>query len=372
VLIPPQDTVIYKGMEKTMYQFKVTALQPIFTWGKIPLAIDLSRISIQSKNLQREKKEREILTQISILTYSLGMLEKIQEILNLQQKVAVRLLEISSESYESGFLIYADFLDAKIKAKQIDVALAELAEQKNQLVLQLRYITGIEELSSNQILLPVELIMPENLPGPDKDHLISSAKRNNPDLKLLSLLREAQDLKVRLTKAKGLLKPDLGLHLELSYSGSRFPFLETDWYGQGRYNLTSSLGIKTSLYDGGVKKAQIMEESQNLESVLLQIQEGFAALEQFISKTILSLDYQRINLEYQKLRIENSQHQLDLKKTQFQSGSGMETDYLNSQIALYGNIAEYYRNAISYYINYAELANAAGFEDPVIPKGEIK
>ena len=76
-------------------------------------------------------------------------------------------------------------------------------------------------------------------------------------------------------------------------------------------------------------------------------------------------------MEYQKLKIENSQAQVDLRKTQFEAGTGMEVQYLTAQISLYADIAEYYKMSLDYYSNYAALANAAGFQDPIIKEGDL-
>ena len=371
VLIPPQDVLIYKGMENTYYQFKVTALQPLFTWGKIPLAIELSGLSLQANQINQEKKKREILTEISILVYSLGVMNKIEETLYLQEEVGQRLVQISTENFEGGFILYADLLEAKIQSKQIDIAMAQLTEQRSRLIQRLKRLGGFTSLSYTQIELPNHLLSPEDLPIPILAPVLKGALENNPDLELLRLLRQVEEKKIRLAEAGGYLKPDIALQLELSYGGPRFPLIEKDWFGQGSHNITSTLGFKTTLFDGGVKAADILEEAQNLENALLQAEEGFLAIEQYISQTILSLDLIKKSMEYQKLKIENSQAQVDLRKTQFEAGTGMEVQYLTAQISLYADIAEYYKMSLDYYSNYAALANAAGFQDPIIKEGDL-
>lgn len=371
VLIPPQDVLIYKGMENTYYQFKVTALQPLFTWGKIPLAIELSGLSLQANQINQDKKKREILTEISILVYSLGVMNKIEETLYLQEEVGQRLVQISTENFEGGFILYADLLEAKIQSKQIDIAMAQLTEQRSRLIQRLKRLGGFSSLSYTQIELPNPLLSPEDLPIPLLAPVLKGASENNSDLELLRLLRQVEEKKIRLAEAGGYLKPDIALQLELSYGGPRFPLIEKDWFGQGSHNITSTLGFKTTLFDGGVKAADILEEAQNLENALLQAEEGFLAIEQYISQTILSLDLIKKSMEYQKLKIENSQAQVDLRKTQFEAGTGMEVQYLTAQISLYADIAEYYKMSLDYYSNYAALANAAGFQDPIIKEGDL-
>jgi len=49
ILIPPQDMVVFKGMENTLYQFKLTIDQPIFTWGKIDNSIEIYKLLIEAR-----------------------------------------------------------------------------------------------------------------------------------------------------------------------------------------------------------------------------------------------------------------------------------------------------------------------------------
>nr|NGX38654.1 hypothetical protein [Chlamydiota bacterium] len=69
----------------------------------------------------------------------------------------------------------------------------------------------------------------ETLGLEDKNHLHQKALRENVNIRLLEQLQSVSRLKLKLARGSSYLKPDIGLHLELSYSGSRFLFLETDW-----------------------------------------------------------------------------------------------------------------------------------------------
>ena len=86
---------------------------------------------------------------------------------------------------------------------------------------------------------------------------MASAFENSPEIKMLNELREINELRVDISRGSSGLKPDIGLHLELGYSGPRFPFIEADWFGQDSLNLTSTIAVKSSIYDGGKPRLQI-------------------------------------------------------------------------------------------------------------------
>ena len=45
---------------------------------------------------------------------------------------------------------------------------------------------------------------------------------------MLEKLKDINELRVEISKGTAPYKPDIGLHIELGYSGPRFPFIETD------------------------------------------------------------------------------------------------------------------------------------------------
>jgi len=379
ILIPPRDMVIYEGMEDTYYQFKTTLTQPVFTWGKIRTAAELAKLGRTGAELQLEKKRREIRTQIRIYLSVLAYTAKIERILGYQQEASQRLLRLAEDSYENGFIIYTDLLDARIRTKEIEIAVVQLQEQREQTLLKLARLCGLPSLRMTELDLSGFAVLPDGAasgtggtasgetsglgPLPDRSALMERVRAENSDIRLLGLLTEVQRLKGVIAAAGGYLKPDVGIRVELSYGGSRFPLVETDWYGQDDYSLTVSLAFQGSVWDGGIKGAEIAESLEDLDSAPLQYAEGTAALEQFVAETCLSLELAERKMEYQRLRIENDSQQIELKRTQYRAGSAPELDYISAELLFYTDVIELYRLEIDYITTYQTLRNVAGLDD---------
>jgi outer membrane protein TolC len=357
ILIPPEDLEVFEGMEPMLYEFIVTLEQPIFTWGKIRNSIELYKRALGANELNIELKRREITTTITVYLYSLYFLEKIDRIIQKQREAADRLIFISEKSYENGFIVYSEFLEARIKAKEIDLGRTRLEEQRRQLLLELEHLTGISGLRSPELSL--DFVDPNiaNYPTAGKEKLIERALETNVQLELLGRLREIADYKRQIAKGGNYLKPDIGLRFELSYGGPRFPLIEPDWYGKGDYNIISTLAFVTSIYDGGKLRSEILMSEEELKHSTYEYRKGRSEIERFISTTLLKLDLNRDNIEYYTLKKEADADQVELKRTRYEAEAAPESEYLMELIEAYKTDITLYQEKIDFFSNYFTLQN---------------
>ncbi len=145
--------------------------------------------------------------------------------------------------------------------------------------------------------------------------------------------------------------------MELSYGGPRFPFIEPDWYGQDDYNLISTLAFQTTFYDGGKLRSEIKMKEEEVRASTFDFQQGKQQIEKFISETLLTLNLHRSNIEYYQLKIENDREQTALKKAQFDSGAGQESDYLQGLIEEYSDQITLSQEKIYFFTHYFTLVN---------------
>ncbi len=357
ILLPAEDMVIYKGSENTHYNFQFTVDQPVFTWGKIK-NMELLYSSInETSGLQLQKKQHEIRTSLYVYSYVLYYISMIEDTLKMQKSVSERMIEIADESYKNGFILYADLLDARIKASEISVAEAQLLQQREQTLLQLARLSGIKDISARDFDFDfISEISSLEVPG--LDECMNSSLSNNPDIQLLTKVQRINELKLDITRAATGFKPDIGLHFELSYSGSRFPFIETDWFGQDSLGLTSTIAVSGNVFDGGSALADAEKDSYELEKAMYDYEDGVDSIRQYISETLLKLELNRRNIEYHRLKQENDNLQIGIKQTQFTAGSGDETDLLEEELNLYTDRISEYRESIDFYTNYYSLYGA--------------
>ena len=361
VLLPSEDMKIYGGMENTNYDFKFIIDQPVFTWGKITNAINLYSKAFETSELNIQSKQKEIKTTIDIYFHSLYFIGLIEKSLEQQLVDAERMISIADESYKNGFILYAELLQAKIQAKELSVSSAKLTQQKEAAFLALSRLTGIKDLSEEKLdFSRIQNI--EDIKILDKDTYFTSALENSPEIKMLDSLKNINNLKIDISRSSKAYKPDIGLHVELGYSGPRFPFIETDWFGQDSLALTTTLAVQTTVYEGGKQELQIEKDTDEFEKSSLEYDLGIESISNVISESILKLELNRQNIDYYRLLQENDMQQIQLKQTQIDAGSGNESDLLAEKINLNVHKIKEYNESVEFYRNYFTLLGAASAE----------
>ena len=357
VLLPPEDIRIYEGMESTMYEFIVSVEQPVFTWGKIRNSISLYQQVLATRRLDIEKKRQELVTTLRIYVYSLHFIREMEDLLFRQRELADRLVYISEKAYENGFILYSELLEARIQAQKINLAENRLKQQKEQAFLDIRHTTLLDDVNYNTLDFSRIDTEVSGYILPRRKALLDRALQENMDLKLLGAMKNVADYKLDIAEGKSYLKPDIGLRFELSYGGPRFPLIEPDWFGQDDYNLISTLAFTATFFDGGKLKSEIRMNEAEVKASHYNLQQGKQQIEKFISETLLKLNLHRDNIEYYTLKIDNAREQAALKKTQYDAGSGQESDYLQALIEEYSDRITLQQEKIEFFTNYFTLLN---------------
>ncbi len=357
IMMPMEDMTIYDGMENTWYEFKLIVDQPVFTWGKLSNSILLYEDVARTAGLKIESSRKEIRTRIYIYSYTLNFMNEIEHRLRMQAENAQRLISIADESYRNGFILYTDLLKARIQAKELLIAQAELTQQKEAALLSLSQLSGMKDLKIEDFdfsfIRDIEDIRLESA-----GEYLESALSDSPEVQMLNILRSINELKVKISDGAGYFKPDIGLHFELGYSGPRFPFIEADWFGEDSLALTSTIAFQATLYDGGKLGYQIERDTEELSKAFHEYELGVDRIYHFINETLLKLELSRQNIEYYRLLQENDRQQIELRRTRFEAGSGDESDMLNEQISLSINLINENKELIEFYKNYFALLGA--------------
>lgn len=361
ILIPPADTQVYKGMENTLYQFTLKIDQPVFTWGKIENGIKIYEKAVELAKLKIKEKENEIKTKLSIYYYSIFYMEKIIRIIEQQKKYTERILKIVNDSYENGFITEAELLKTKISTKEIELAAINLQNQLKILKSSLKTELGIsnevnvsllfKDINYNDDFQDKNGFQFEKIELNTLEDLKKIALKNNIQFKQLEFLKYINDLQIKINKASSYFKPDIGLRFELSYSGPRFPFIETGWFGNDDYNFTFSLAFVSLIFDQGQQKGKIEQSKQTLQKVLINFDLAKQMLFSEIEKNYYKINLNLSKIEYYKIKIANEGMNAKEKKIIFEGGSGSEIDYLKALIDLDKEKINLFKELINYYTN---------------------
>jgi outer membrane protein TolC len=339
--LPDQD-ISFDLSRNTLYEFGLTLEQPVFTWGRIQNSVKAADLGNQASALQLEQEKRNIETTLDSHLYTLAFLTKIRELLTEQLRGAERLIVISEESYDNGFLLRSDLLSARLLSAEARMGDYGITETWDNSFLAIKTITGIGDLVPPRVLLPElssagEGAERESLgfSPADKDRLLARIHAENLGLRLLSLQTRVRERTLAAAKGQFYGKPELGLFLQLAYSGSSFPFIESGWQDEDRLNFTATLGIRSLIFDGGGVSQTIRQKEEALVQARLEEEQGRRDLAEYLEKTLRQLEVSRYRQEYMALQIEAAGAQKDQAHTAWESGYGEEREYLIRELSWY-------------------------------------
>ena len=268
-----QRIKVFDGMESTLYNFQVDVTQPVFTWGKITNAIKLYRQISQIKQTQITQQTEQLETELKTRLLSLFYMNRILAILDEEQSYADRMVQVSESAEQTGMLLHQEVVDAKIQAKELEIAKQDLLEQINDQLLELGRITGIEAITADKIdfsfvdqvvesfdkLLQTDSVEIEN-------QVLSG---NQSSIKMLTQLENVSKTAEKISRGAENWKPDFALQMSSSYSGSRVPLVEPNWLRKDDYSVNISVGLKTTIWDGGKKVRDVSRKVSEVETAEL-------------------------------------------------------------------------------------------------------
>ncbi|HHU89140.1 MAG: TolC family protein [Sphaerochaetaceae bacterium] len=339
---------LYDGMENTHYQAEMTLTQPIFTWGKISKAIKLTQQLSNIRSLQLSDQRSKIESELAIHLDALYHLGKIADLLEEGSLIVERLEEIAKEAYASGLILELDLLKATVGRSELEIAQEKIAHQQRLLLLNLRTLCGISNLELTSIDHSATTERYHALLTVNSQELINAAiSSERPTISALSLSESLAKTAVDLEKANLNWKPDLALVVSVGYGGPRLPLFETDWYRQNDYTLNLTLGLQTTIWDGGEQLRAVKRRISEQESAS---SDAIAAREQIIQTLSESLSALRLalaNNNYLEKKIAYLDENIKIEEAKVAAGYGEEGDYLqvqleylNTKIALEQNLLE--------------------------------
>ncbi|MDR2029360.1 MAG: TolC family protein [Treponema sp.] len=360
--LPEKDTAI-RLSESTQYEFSLSLEQPVFTWGRIHNSVKAADLGSRAAALETEQERRNIRTALDGHLYTLGFLTEIRELLAEQRRYAQRLSLISEESYAEGFLLQGDLLSIRLLSSELTLGDYRIMEAWDSSFQAVKTLTGLEGLTPAQIKAPSrEGLGRDSLSFSREDsrRLLARARAENVGLKLLALRSQAADRLLAAAKGQYYGKPELGLFLQLTYSGPDFPFVQRGWKTDNNLSLSATLGIRSLLFDGGNVHHTIRQKEETLVQARLAEEQSRRELEEYLEKTLLSLEVSARRREYLSLKIEAAAVRKDTAEAAWKSGYGEEGDYLTEEISWRQDRISLLQEELGALVTALQLENVAG------------
>lgn len=331
-----QYVKVFDGMENTLYNFQMSMTQPVFTWGKITNAIKLYKQISEIKQTQIVQQTQQLETELKTRLISLYYLDRILKIIDEEETYTNRMVEVSEKAEKTGMLLHQDLVDAKIQAKELEIARQDLIEQINNQLLELERTCGLTGLSPENIsydfvpnfIKTFEELL-QNDPAKLEEEILSG---NQTSIKMLTQMQDISKTAEKISRGYENWKPDLALQMTGGYSGSRFPLLEPNWLRKDDYSLNISIGIKTTIWDGGKKVRDVSRKKSEVQTAEINKNDARSNLSKTFNTQWNSAQVCSMKIEYQDLKIESATSKIAQKQQIYESGYGSETDLLSAKI----------------------------------------
>ena len=330
-----QYITLYKGMENTLYQTSLSLQQPIFTWGKISNGVKALKEVESVRSLQLTDTENQLNAELKSRLSAIYYMDEIISLLNEQKSYADRLVELAHAAQEQGIMLAQEVKENEINALQVDVTLSEINAQYSSNLTALRTMTGLLDLTREDISYIPDEESFYSLAKEDRNALIKSAtSQSQPTLQMLSHMQSAMEYSEKVSKASVYWKPDFALQVSASYGGSRLPLVETDWYRQDDYNGMVTVAFKTTVWDGGKALNNIKRSESNVANAVISRDEAINTIITTLSEQFVNQDMAIAKISYLDLKEETLVSKVE-QKTLLQSyGNASEAEVLNAQIEL--------------------------------------
>ena len=144
-------------------------------------------------------------------------MDDIISLLNEQKSYADRLVELAHAAQEQGIMLAQEVKENEINALQVDVTLSEINAQYSSNLTALRTMTGLLDLTREDISYIPDEESFYSLAKEDRNALIKSAtSQSQPTLQMLSHMQSAMEYSEKVSTASVYWKPDFALQVSSS------------------------------------------------------------------------------------------------------------------------------------------------------------
>ncbi len=326
--LPAGDIVFMDDLGNNYYQLGLTLNQSLYTWGKLDLAVGAAgaQKELQARTLSLE--ERKIRTELETLLTSLAVLDRTGEHLAIQEETAPRLTRIVRESYDKGFLLKTDVLEAEMLSREIALARTELTQRRGEIFRRLESLTGLGEVTDDLLsyAYPGDVWAGEDS-LPDGEILWQRILEGNGELRQLEAGTEALNYLSRIGERQKSHLPDLGFQLDLKYGADTLPFGEEEWY-RGNVTATATLALKGNIYDSGRDRHDWEESRGEERAARARYEEALSSLRESLESERNALELQKQRILYGDVEIRKIREEREIKRSLWQAGAEGEEEYL--------------------------------------------
>lgn len=361
-ILPNEETELFESTGWSRYELGVSVTQPIFAWGTIENAIDAATAAERVSAARLAGSEYAVTIEIAATVEYIAILDAIAQILAIQTDAADRLVEISRENWDKGFIQETEYLDAELARREVRLTQAEVAERRGNAEERLQILTGKEGPDTAHQAIPIDRpplagTVPESV-----DTLVQRALSGNWELHVIGAAEDLRRAGQRIARGSQSLRPDLGLQIDLSWVGALEDAGEASWDERGTWQMTIGVGLSTTLFDGGRSSADLRKaEAESIQATLEHSQRE-KTITAAVRNHLRRIETLRARMEYTVVEISVLEREIDNARSAMEAGIGDEATVLRTIIDYTAAIAEGYNHLSAYRTELWNLSGLLGSE----------
>lgn len=330
----PDETTSFSMMSNYPYQISLDMTQPIFTWGKVHNANKLYSAAAEARRLQFEFTRKQMNTQLEATLAAIYFLTQMEEQLDAQLEHVERLVEFSEAAESSGMILHQDVLKVKLQASEIPILKKEIQNQKKSLLTELCRMTGISQLSENQISFVPNETAYTAVAEIDYDTLEKAAldETRQENLAALDQMTLISGYAKKIADGSVYWKPDIALQASVGINGGIDKLFKGESKIDKDFSASVSIGIKTTIWDGGKKLNDIKRQASNAETARLNKEEARTKIIQELQNQYDALSLSAARIAYYETKSEIATMDINRAQLRLDVGYASESDVLNARI----------------------------------------
>ena len=358
---------VFPGMEQTLYNAQISLTQPIFTWGKISNSVELFDTVLSMRNIEKTDKIALLATQMDGMLAGLYYLNDVSEDLETALEVAKELVELSRSGYENGVMLLTDYRKAELSLKELELKMAEISNGKGELMDSLRKLLNNPTLQEGDFLIEPDEEGILQICNMDRDQLrIKVVAPDRNSMKMLGMMTEVNDLKTDIMKGSLYWKPDFALQVGLNLTSTRFPLIEKGWNNSANHNISISLGMRTTLWDGGVKWNNVKKSESEEAAGYIDIESTKTQLTMMLEEQFRTIDYAMMQIDY----LEAKKNLLEAEKADIENkmklGAVGKADLLQKELEILENKMTTTQQRAKLMQSACTIKYMAALEEPIV------
>ncbi len=322
-LLQPTEFAYFPGMQIETFDYTniaaLTAIQPIFTGGRIINGNKLAKIGVAVNKEQLENKKEEVILKTENYYWQIVMLEEKQQTLNAYLHMLQNLYKDVSTAYQSGLVQKSDLLKVQLKLNDVEVKKYQLENGIE--ILKMAFCQHLGISYSGDFELSDSLTLIETPESVYVNH--HQALYNRKEYNLLQKSLEAEKFKKRMIIGENL--PQISVGVQALYFDA---FDKQNSYGIAFASVSipisgwweASHKIKEHKIKEEIAQTELQEKS---ELMLLQMEKSYKDL---------SESYRQIKIA--EISVQQAKEHLKIVSDNYKAGIVNTSDMLEAQASL--------------------------------------